>query len=248
MAEETTQCVFSSMSGQLCVVVGVPMGEAEEVVRDVMRRANTGWGPERVVGDILRRLVAQAGDDPVVRAGQLQVGHFPTLRVRYLGRGSYTLTPPATSGHHPQTETFEVPERQSESPDVAFVSEQSPSWATTTTDIVVESMLGQVVFSAQMEAKTLHHILLRTLVFHDKAKEYSELVGTVLKTLSLRVSPPGGFTADVRWSRQADHTLWLRHLTAGRFVVATTEGPLEPTPGEWQVIDELQGFSNALAS
>lgn len=248
MAQPMAQCVFTSLSGQLCVVAGISPDHMADIARGVIRGVARGQAPERVVGEIVRLVVVNSQPHAPLRVGQLRFPDHPTVHVRYQGRGSYTLMPPARPGQTVKPESLEVEQDAAGPETMTPRGDAALSWATERTEIVIDSMLGQVVFSARIEAGVVVPLLLRALTDHGVHHEYSSGLGTIVKTLALGVKPPGGFTADLRRSEEARHTLWFRHLPGARWLVAQTDTAGISGPEEWQLLSPVPEASSALAS
>jgi len=231
-ARPTSQVIFHSIVGQLCVTSPLSLPTLSREVRSTFTNLRQGVSPAQVAAQLFARVsAADTG------AWKPEIGHVswdvPGVRVSVHSESSYVLTRigAETSG---KLESIDLLPKKSAAR-IGWVAEAiMPS---SETRVVLQSMLGNIVIDVDRRKSVIQDIVLGAVSEPSLRHKPSVLAGAILGSLWDLPGVLSSMEVDVGSAPGTPDTLWLRHLSGQTY--AYCEGT-DPDPANWQIVG--QGF------
>jgi hypothetical protein len=228
----TSQIIFHSIVGQLCVTSPQSLPTLSRDVRSTLTNLRQGVSTAQVAAQLFARVSAAGG-----AAWKPEIRHvswdLPGVRVSVHSESSYVLTRIGveTSG---KLESIDLLPKKSVAR-IGWVAEaMMPS---SETRVVLQSMLGNIVIDVDRRKSVIQEIVLGAVSEPSLRHKPSILAGAILSSLWDLPGVLSSMEVDVGQVPGTPDTLWLRHLSGQTY--AYCEGT-DPDPAKWQIVG--QGF------
>jgi hypothetical protein len=224
----SSQLVFHSLVGQLCLTSTLPPKRLLHEVKTEFSQLHAGVSPAEVASRLFSR-VSNASDPEWIPRISHELWDVPGIRVSVHSDTHYLVTSIKWDG-------------QAEHESWNLSVEKTKGWMRrkhalryTSSDIqvVLQSMVGNIVVILDWRKDAARDALLSAVADPTLRRSSTSISGAILAKMWRDATLLQSMSIDVGYPEGTPDTLWLRHLSGETY--ALSEG-IDPHPSEWQIV------------